>query len=174
MGLLYPSGFAETSKSHTQPAPHLRLPSPSPCVYLPPPATPTLPLPLILSPPPRRDESEPSEPPTPSEGTIGGSFGEGSIGEGSIGSSEFSREERQMLQRLAASRAKAQRTEDAEALPIPGARLDGTNKGHRLLTAMGWKGGALGRTGDAEERSVAEMLPVQHTRRGLGSRRDAR
>ena len=23
MGLLYPSGFAETSKSHTQPAPHL-------------------------------------------------------------------------------------------------------------------------------------------------------
>ena len=79
-----------------------------------------------------------------------------------------------MLQRLAASRAEAQRTEDAEALPIPGARLDGTNKGHRLLTAMGWKGGALGRTGDAEERSVAEMLPVQHTRRGLGSRRGAR
>ena len=52
MGLLYPSGFAETSKSHTQPAPHLRLPSPPPCVYLPPPATPTLPLPLILTPPP--------------------------------------------------------------------------------------------------------------------------
>ena len=39
MGLLYPSGFAETSKSHTQPAPPPPPPSPPP----PPPPPPPLP-----------------------------------------------------------------------------------------------------------------------------------
>ena len=86
---------------------------------------------------------------------------------------ELSEREREMLRRCEAVRNESLgSTEAAEAsASIPGAPLDAANRGHRLLQRMGWREGeGLGANSEGDVRSVAEDLPVQHSRVGLGGR----
>lgn len=86
---------------------------------------------------------------------------------------ELSAEERAMLQRCKTVHGAAPSTARADAaILLPGAPLDEGNRGHRLLRLMGWRDGeGLGAQNEGRVKPLAEDLPVQQSRAGLGATR---